>query len=796
MALHNTHRNRRIPHITLWLAVVAILAIPVGHLAAQPPNAAAPRGINASAVQEAIDQFTSYFRRTQNRGAKGEKIGAWQGHEDQGTGLTSLIVLSLLSSGRKPADPEIVKAMEYIRRDRPQKVYEASLQAMALCAADPGRDRDLIERNIRWLLKAQQRDGGWSYDQGAGRPDESNSQFAVLALWEASKLGIEIPEDKLQLSRKYWTSRMSPRGTWGYGGEPNPRGSMTCAGIASLIILEDTSSSLDASVDGDRISCCGGNNADRGYDPQVSLEWLANNFSVNDNPGFGEWYMYYMYALERVGRLTGQRFIGDHDWYREGAEAILRRRNAVGGNMPSTPAETEPAATAMALLFLSKGKRQVVIGHLQHSSEPQSRDWNRHRRAIQHLTGHVESVWKRDLAWQSVRIQRASLPDLLETPVLFISGSEEFILAPQHRKLLKDYVEQGGFIFGEACDGNGCKGDAFEESFRREMELIFDKPLQKLPPNHPIWAAETKVAPDALPEGFWLYGIDACCRTSVVFSPISLSCRWELAKPYGAKPTYSKRVTAELDNAVKIGLNVVAYATGRELKDKLDAVQIVQSDSNRQSLERGSLTLPKIMHSGGGDETPKSLPNLLEMYRRETKALVEAKTPKLSASSDELEKYPIAYIQGRSRFAFNDAERSGMRRHFENGGVILGDAICGSTDFTTSVKAEFSKVLPDATWKTLPPDHPFMLKEGPGGFDLRNVALVDPEIASNNLSTSRREGPAEIEALEWQGRIVMLFSPNDLSCAMESKHSLQCRGYTRDDAFRIGINMILYSQLQ
>jgi hypothetical protein len=77
-----------------------------------------------------------------------------------------------------------------------------------------------------------------------------------------------------------------------------------------------------------------------------------------------------------------------------------------------------------------------------------------------------------------------------------------------------------------------------------------------------------------------------------------------------------------------------------------------------------------------------------------------------------------------------------------------------------------------------------MLKEGPGGFDLRNVALVDPEIASNNLSASRREGPAEIEALEWQGRIVMLFSPNDLSCAMESKHSLQCRGYTRDDAFR------------
>jgi hypothetical protein len=43
--------------------------------------------------------------------------------------------------------------------------------------------------------------------------------------------------------------------------------------------------------------------------------------------------------------------------------------------------------------------------------------------------------------------------------------------------------------------------------------------------------------------------------------------------------------------------------------------------------------------------------------------------------------------------------------------------------------------------------------------------------------------------------MIVLFSPNDLSCAMESKHSLQCKGYVREDAFRIGVNMLLYSQL-
>jgi hypothetical protein len=764
-------------------------------LVAWIPEKAPAQGVTPEAVQEAIDQFSSYFRRTQSRG-KGERAGAWQGHDEYGAGLTSLVVLALLSSGSSPDSAEVARGLTYIRIEQPEKVYEASLQCMALCAANPGRDRDLIERNVKWLLEVQQKDGGWGYGRDFGSSDESNTQFAVLALWEASKLGVKIPVDKLDLAKKYWMTKRLPGDTWGYRSERTPRGSMTCAGIASMIILEDALISEDATVEGDQIVCCGGGQVNRNYSTEVSLEWLAKYFSVNDNPGFREWHMYYLYALERVGRLTGRRFIGDHDWYREGAEAILKRRDPVGGKMQGSSAETEVAATAMALLFLSKGKRQVVIGHLQHGFDPSSNDWNRYRRSVQHLTGHVEQAWKRDLAWQSIRIDRATLPDLLETPILFISGSKEFQLTPQQRTLLKDYVDQGGFIFAEACNGNGCEGTAFDESFRREMESLFKRPFQKLPPSHPIWSAETRINPEALPEGFWLYGLEACCRTSVLLSPTSLSCRWELSKPYGAKPSFSKKVQDELDNAVKIGLNVVAYATGRELKDKLDSVQIVQTDLNRQTEERGSLAIAKIMHSGGGDETPRSLPNLLELYRRETRAMVQPKTPKLAANSPELDKYPIAYIQGRSKFVFSDDELTGIQRHLRNGGMVLGDAICGSEDFAASVRREFSRALPEAIWRTLPPDHPLLLKEGPGGFDLRNVLLIDPNTGGKDLEKAKREGPVEIDALEWNGRLVVLFSPNDLSCAMESKHSLQCRGYTREDAFRIGMNMLLYALMQ
>ena len=755
-----------------------------------------PAAIGPAEVQQAIDSLVQYFRLNQNRQAKDGPIGAWQGHQEYNTGLTSLVVLALMSAGRKPADTEVARALDYIRGETPTQVYEASLQTMALCAAEPGRDRPLIERNVAWLIRAQQKeDGGWGYRQERGLSDESNSQFAVLALWEASRIGIEIPSEVITKGRSYWLTKMSGSGTWGYRLEPQPRGSMTCAGIASMLILEDAMATQDASIEGDNIVCCGAGQASD-YDPSRSIDWLARNFSVVRNPGYADWFLYYMYALERVGRLTGQRFIGEHDWYREGCEAIVGPKNSrLNEVVQGTTALQPAAARAMALLFLSKGKRQVVIGQLQHTANPESRDWNRHRRSIQHLTGHIEQAWKRDLAWQTLRIDRANLADLLETPVLFISGSEEFSLAPQQRRMLKEYVDQGGFIFAEACNGNGCKGDAFDVSFRREMELIFDKPFQKLTPNHPIWTAESKLDPNALPDDFWLYGIDACCKTSVVYSPIPLSCRWELARPYGSKPKTSKKIASELENCVKVGLNVVAYATGRELKDKLDAVEIIQSDTNRQILDRGMLTLPKLMHSGGGDETPRALSNLVEIYRRETKSLVDPKTPKLTATSTELEKYPVVYIHGRTKFRFSEEERAGLRIHFENGGMILGDAICGSEEFSKSIKEEFAAVLPDAKWQTIPADHPLLLKDGPGGYDLRSVVLIYPGAGENDLGKARRDGPAEIEALMWQDRIVMLYSPNDLSCAMESKHSLQCRGYVREDAFRIGVNLILYAQL-
>ena len=56
-----------------------------------------------------------------------------------------------------------------------------------------------------------------------------------------------------------------------------------------------------------------------------------------------------------------------------------------------------------------------------------------------------------------------------------------------------------------------------------------------------------------------------------------------------------------------------------------------------------------------------------------------------------------------------------------------------------------------------------------------------------------RRGPPELEGIKFGGRYRVIFSPFDLSCALEKRDAQECRGYPREDAARIGLNVLLYS---
>ena len=53
-----------------------------------------------------------------------------------------------------------------------------------------------------------------------------------------------------------------------------------------------------------------------------------------------------------------------------------------------------------------------------------------------------------------------------------------------------------------------------------------------------------------------------------------------------------------------------------------------------------------------------------------------------------------------------------------------------------------------------------------------------------------------LEGVQLDGRWVVVFSPYDISCAMENAASLECKGYIKADAARMVVNIVLFALQQ
>ena len=693
----------------------------------------------------------------------------------------------------------MVRAMRYLREFEPNETYSVSLQTLVYCQLGAAGDLPRIRRNVDWLVASQKkgdpirdRGGSWDYGSGRGSGDPSNTQFALLALGAARDRGIEIDAEVFRRSLDYWLPRQR-NGGWSYGNNRKLSGSMTCAGIASTIIAR--SNLGDSEAEGNQIRCCGADQA--GPDPvEEGLRWLGGNFTLQVNPGGDSLTLfYYLYALERVGRLSGRRFIGDHDWYREGAERLLALQDEFVGFWAGSGVmeENREVATSFALLFLSKGKRQVVVGRIKYNDPQSPQGWQQHPDSLRQLVRHVERDWGRDLTWQTIDVDNASLQDLLQAPVLVISGRNALRLRPEVSDQLKQYIDNGGTLLFEAEAGDGCgEATGFERSVAQLCEGWFEgASLERLPPSHPVWFAEHKVDPAAIAPDFWVYGMQACCRTSIFYVPRSLSCRWEMGDRLFHRNRGSEPVRRQVDAAVRIGENVIAYATGRELKDKLEQRVVLEGQAQDQP-QRGDVRLAMLAIDAGGEEARRALPNASSLIAARVPMRISAAPQPVGFDPDALRDVPFLWMHGRTDFQLDAVQRKVLRDYVENGGIILGSAVCGNPAFADAFRREIAMVLPEAPLQAVPADHPVLAPTN--GFDIRAVTIRNPSQGGGGLD--RRTGPPLLEMAEVDHVVGVFFSPLDLSCALESPNSVQCPGYATEDAAKIVANLVLYGLQQ
>ena len=718
-------------------------------------------------------------------------------------GESALATLALLNAGVPLEDETMRKAMAYLRRLEPGKTYVRSLQTMVFAEAGQPEDRQRIRDNVNWLIDARvMRNGqllGWTYGkQPSKSPDNSNTQYALLGLWAGRQAGVDIDRKIWQSIRDFYLTSQDPDGAWVYAlnsagvGFNQPSLTMTTAGLCGLLI-----SGMELNVGREVIGADGVATGCGVYEENKAaakaLAWIGTHFTIENAAGR---VFYNLYGLERTGRLTGQRFIGGHDWYREGCQFLVGRQNADGSwSAPGNFDRYPTVSTSFALLFLSKGRTPILISKLAHGIPVQRRDsdtdWNNDRNDLKNLVAFAgeQLFTKLRLGWQAFDIMRAASPrgdtlteddeaeataELLQSPIIYFNGhkSPEQRFTAVEKRILQRAIDNGGFIFAEAC----CGSPQFDLGFKKLVaELWPENDLTELDGNHPVWKSFFPIAPG---NPYKLYGLNLGCKTVLIYSPQDLSCQWES----------NNYKTGKGLAAFRLGTNIIAYATGREPpKPRLTQVEVA-SNAEPRSVPRGFLKVAQIRHRGDWHPAPKAMRNLLGHLHKVAGLDVALKTEDLPVDNPGIVDFKFLYMQGRGQFHFDEEELGKLRFNLQNGGLLFADACCGKEAFDKAFRALAKQLFPKETLVTVPASDLLYGKE------LNGTALTDANIKlRRDIGGAMVNAAPYLEGIKINDRWAILYSKYDIGCALERHQSMDCRGYQPDSAFKIAGAAVLYS---
>jgi hypothetical protein len=207
--------------------------------------------------------------------------------------------------------------------------------------------------------------GPFTGDQNVGaaleNTDNSNTQFATLALWVLRRYGLPVDDAVKRVDARFRTSQGADGG-WGYnlpsGGLAALGGgssaTMTCGGILGLLVAHGTVADLVRTKDRKP--------HDVEKDPNL-VRALAAVSTAIDHPvgddkdravptGIGGKSYYFLWSLERICVILSLERLAGKDWYNWGAEILLR--NQQGDGSWKGDFANECADTCFALLFLTR----------------------------------------------------------------------------------------------------------------------------------------------------------------------------------------------------------------------------------------------------------------------------------------------------------------------------------------------------------------------------------------------------------------------------------------------------------
>ena len=761
------------PRKRVWM-VAAVLPAAV-LLAAVLPRAAL--AVTDDDVRRAIDRAKEFLINTQ--GPDGDWPEAKHQFADSACGHTEMALFTLVVMGEHPNREVISKALDAVLARNLTYNYALSFRAMTLARVErkfssPRREliRAALKADVAALVDAQGSLGGWTYSKMTSSQqqpiyDFSNTQMVLLALREAAEAGIEIPNTVWQKAQDLFYKRQEQDGGWAYSenttGPPKTSyGSMTAVGLASIFI---TSDNLEPARG---CPCRGGKSAattgevDRRID--AALGWLEKRFVPLGNPGWTEQEKalipYWLYAVERVGGTAGYKYFGTHDWFKEGAELVLKYQGPDGSWGRSIP------ETCFTTLFLFKGRAPILFNKLQFKG-----DWNMHRRDIANLTAYFERIKEQPFHWQTVSLQ-GPVEELHDAPILYITAESIPTMSNTEKAKLRRFTDTGGTILFEASCGNPDVRRWFA-TFAKSVWPEWT--LKTLPQDHATYSEPYVLKPR--PQ---IWGLSDDLRTFLFYARDDVSCSWTV------------RAFAGKEYLFHWGINLVAYATDNgPLRAKLVPYEPAKSDRYATAPTRGpkdTVRVVRVKYAGAWEANRHYRPFDGLARTLLGKAKITLKAEEGGTAPSALGDCDAAYLVGTGALTLPEGEGQALKDYLAKGGWLWAEAAGGSIAFDKALQ----KLAADLGWelKLLPKEHPLMtgkFKTGVGYDVTKGVQF------RRALKTRRTNSPfVDWYGIYQDGKLVGVYSPLDLLFSATGYEAYGCLGYETPDAVAAATNVIVY----
>ncbi|MGD8450958.1 MAG: DUF4159 domain-containing protein [Phycisphaerae bacterium] len=725
-----------------WLPVLMLAPLLTG-----PARAADPPAVTDESVDAAIRRAITWIKtqRTNNN---------WEEHENRDDlfygGSSALANLALLYAGEDPRTDFMTASLDWLAAQTLNGTYTYGVRAHALALVPGTKYQSRLQSDLEWLTgnvnPANSRaPGSYGYRGAEDRWDNSNSQYGVLGTWMATDAGLTATDAYWELVGSHWLRTQAADGGWGYQEGYPSTGSMTAAGLATLFVVLDrlyTNRPADAASVTAAISS--------------GLNWLGREFTPENPFGDKQWLFYYLYGVERVGRASGYKYFRQRDWFREGAAFLLSEQQPEGHWRGTGEYMSDLRNTCFALMFFCHGRAPLLCNKLEHGP-----DWNRQLRDAAGLTHYAQHALERLLNWQIVRLD-GSLDDLLEAPILLLTGREAWEFDDVEVQKIREYCLRGGLVL--AVSG----GESFLNSMRTLAERAFpDFRLRPLTSEHPLFSGEVQFPIERPPR---MSQIHNGLRALMLICEEDLAASWHRGR--GHREYF------------QLGCNLYNYATDKtNVRSRLQTttIPVEQVEVTRK------ISIALIRYDGAWNVEPYGWTRLKAYLNNKTATRLLV-TSGLALDAPELKDFKIAYITGLDAHEFTEAEREGLKAFLRGGGTLLADTTGGHGEFDKSLSACCAEIL-RVEPRRLPADSYVLTGEGiPDAVSITDVGYT-------RVARGTRGNAPPIYAFDVGRRLSVIYSPLDISAGLLGTHVYDRRGYDADSALSVMRNLLLYADL-